>query len=128
MSAAIGRYDGTRRFVPVPVCGSFAPFPGFLETSMAIDNQVMARVAHLARLQIDDSEAAALSGRLNEILAMVDQLQQADVDDVAPLAHPLEANQPLRADEVTEPDVRDRTLPLAPASEDGCFLVPRVIE
>ena len=77
---------------------------------------------------MDDSETAELSARLNDILGMVDQLQQADVDQVEPLAHPLEVSQPLRDDRVTEPDVRDKVLPLAPASEDGCFLVPRVIE
>lgn len=95
---------------------------------MAIDNQVVARVAHLARLKVEEHEAGELSERLNDILAMVDQLQQADVNEVAPLAHPLEVSQPLREDRVTEPDVRDKALPLAPASEDGCFLVPRVIE
>jgi len=77
---------------------------------------------------VDDDETGALSERLNEILGMVDQLQQADVSDVEPLAHPLEVSQPLRDDRVTEPDVRDKVLPIAPASEEGCFLVPRVIE
>lgn len=95
---------------------------------MAIDSKVVARAAHLARLRVDDSETAELSTRLNDILGMVDQLQQADVDQVEPLAHPLEVSQPLRDDRVTEPDMRDKVLPLAPASEDGCFLVPRVIE
>ena len=95
---------------------------------MAIDSKVVARAAHLARLRVDDSETAELSTRLNDILGMVDQLQQADVDQVEPLAHPLEVSQPLRDDRVTEPDVRDKVLPLAPASEDGCFLVPRVME
>ena len=95
---------------------------------MAIDSRVVARAAHLARLRVDDREPAELSARLNDLLGMVDQLQQADVDQVEPLAHPLEVSQPLRDDRVTEPDVRDKVLPLAPASEDGCFLVPRVIE
>ena len=95
---------------------------------MAIDTRVVARAAHLARLQVDDNESAELCGRLNDILAMVDQLQQADVDGVAPLAHPLEVHQPLRDDRVCEPDVRDKVLPNAPSSEDGCFLVPRVID
>lgn len=95
---------------------------------MAIDNQVVARVAHLARLQIDDRDSEELSRRLNDILNMVDQLQQADVDEVEPLSHPLDVSQPLRADRVDEQDLRDKVLPLAPASEGGCFLVPRVIE
>lgn len=95
---------------------------------MAIDNQVVARVAHLARLQIGDRDSEELSRRLNDILNMVDQLQQADVDEVEPLSHPLDVSQPLRADRVDEQDLRDKVLPLAPASEGGCFLVPRVIE
>lgn len=95
---------------------------------MAIDSEVVARVAHLARLKVDDSETEALSERLNDILAMVDQLQQADVGDVAPLAHPLDVTQPLRDDTVSEPNIRDDALAIAPAADGGCFLVPRVIE
>ena len=95
---------------------------------MAIDSEVVARVAHLARLKVDDSETETLSERLNDILAMVDQLQQADVGDVAPLAHPLDVTQPLRDDTVSEPNIRDDALAIAPAADGGCFLVPRVIE
>ena len=51
---------------------------------MAIDSKVVAQVAHLARLKVDPQDSDALSNRLNDILAMVDQLQQADVDGVAP--------------------------------------------
>ena len=99
-----------------------------MEKTMAIDSKVVAQVAHLARLKVDEADSAALSDRLNDILAMVDQLQQADVTDVAPMAHPLDVTQPLREDEVSEPNVRDKALDIAPAAEDGCFLVPRVIE
>ena len=95
---------------------------------MAIDSRVVAHAAHLARLQVDADECEALSERLNEILDMVDRLQQADVDGIEPLAHPLEVSQPLREDRIDEPDMRDKVLPLAPASEAGCFLVPRVID
>jgi aspartyl-tRNA(Asn)/glutamyl-tRNA(Gln) amidotransferase subunit C len=95
---------------------------------MSIDQNTIARAAHLARIRIDEADTEALGERLNEILSMVDRLQQADVDGIEPLAHPLEASQPLRADEVSEPDVRDKVLKLAPAEEGGCFLVPRVIE
>ena len=95
---------------------------------MAIDQDTVTRVAHLARLHVTEADSAALAQRLSDILAMVDQLQQADVADVDPLAHPLEVTQPLRTDAVTEPDVREKALKLAPAAEGGCFLVPRVIE
>jgi len=95
---------------------------------MAINQDTVLRVAHLARLQVSDSDCAELTSRLGDILAMVDQLQQADVADIAPMAHPLDVHQPLRDDQVTETDIRDQVLPLAPATEDNCYLVPRVIE
>jgi aspartyl-tRNA(Asn)/glutamyl-tRNA(Gln) amidotransferase subunit C len=95
---------------------------------MAIDHTTVERTAHLARIRLDDGDAEDLYGRLNEILGLVDQLQQADVDGVEPMAHPLDLDQPLRPDEVTASDHRDKILRLAPAEEDGCFLVPRVIE
>lgn len=95
---------------------------------MALDPKAVGKVARLARLRVDADDAAALTTRLNSILDMVDQLQQADVADIQPLAHPLEISQPLRDDRVTETDIRDKVLPLAPATEADCYLVPRVIE
>lgn len=95
---------------------------------MAIDQDTVLRVAHLARLQVTEQDTEALAGSLNDILHMVDQLKDADVGDVLPLAHPLEVDQPLRDDRVTEPDERERVMALAPAAEDDCYLVPRVIE
>lgn len=95
---------------------------------MALDSDDLARVALLARLQVDENQTDELTTRLNSILGMVDQLQQANVDDIRPLAHPLDVNQPLRDDLVTEQDIRARVMPLAPDSDGGCFLVPRVIE
>ena len=95
---------------------------------MAIDQDTVRKVARLARLHLSDNDSEALASRLSDILAMVDELAAADVDQVAALAHPLEVSQPLRADTVATADLRDTVMPLAPASEGGCFLVPRVIE
>lgn len=95
---------------------------------MSIDRNTVERVAHLARLRLEEGDSEAMGERLNQILGMVDQLQEAEVEGVAPMAHPLELNQPLREDIVTESDIRDRVMKLAPAEEGGCFLVPRVIE
>lgn len=95
---------------------------------MAIDQDTVLQAAHLARLHVRGDESAALAARLNDILAMVDELQQANVDGIAPLAHPLDVSQPLRDDSPAPSDFRDQVLPLAPASEGNCFLVPRVIE
>jgi len=95
---------------------------------MALDPQALARVAHLARLHLDPTDSAALTDRLTSILDMVNQLQDANVGDVAPMAHPMDVAQTLRADVVTEGDIRAIVQPLAPATGDGCYLVPRVIE
>lgn len=95
---------------------------------MAIDRDTVLRAAHLARLEVNAAESEALVTRLNDILLMVDELQQADVADLTPLSHPLEVQQPLRPDTVAEADFRSRVMPLSPDNEAGCFLVPRVIE
>lgn len=93
-----------------------------------IDARTVAHVARLARIHVSEADTAELVQRLDTILNLVDTLQAADTDGVEPLANPLDAVQRLRPDTVTEPDQRARLLALAPASEQGLFLVPRVIE
>lgn len=95
---------------------------------MAIAETHVRRAAHLARIAIDDSAAAGFVDDLSRILDMVDQLQALDTTGIAPLAHPLDATQRLRPDEVTEPDQRDEFQACAPATEQGLYLVPRVVE
>ena len=93
-----------------------------------IDRETVSRVAELARIRVTEDEIPELTQRLGNILAMVDTLQAADTRDIAPLSNPLDATQRLRADAVTEPNQRSALLALAPASDQGLFLVPRVIE
>ena len=95
---------------------------------MAIDASEIQKVAHLARLSIDDSQVEATAGTISKILDLVDQMQSVNTDDVEPMAHPLDATQRLREDVVTEPDNREQLQSCAPAVEDGLFLVPKVIE
>ncbi|MDI4637744.1 MULTISPECIES: Asp-tRNA(Asn)/Glu-tRNA(Gln) amidotransferase subunit GatC [Halomonadaceae] len=95
---------------------------------MALEPQDVKRAAHLARLGLDDTDADRYVDDLTRILEMADQLQAVDTDGVAPLAHPLDATQRLRADEVTETDQRERFQRNAPAVENGLYLVPRVVE
>ena len=85
------------------------------------------KIAKLARLRVSPAEADEVTSRIGEILAMIDQMQAVDTSGIEPLAHPLDAVQRLRADEVTESDRSDELLALAPASRDGLFLVPKVI-
>jgi aspartyl-tRNA(Asn)/glutamyl-tRNA(Gln) amidotransferase subunit C len=86
------------------------------------------KIAHLARLQINDDVAEETARSITEVLGLVDQLQSANTEGVQPMAHPLDAIQTLRADEVTETNVRDDMQTIAPATEDGLFLVPKVID
>ncbi|MCS2609984.1 Asp-tRNA(Asn)/Glu-tRNA(Gln) amidotransferase subunit GatC [Halomonas dongshanensis] len=95
---------------------------------MALEESHVRRAAHLARLAISDDQASGFVEDLSQILAMVDELQRLDTDGVAPLAHPLDATQRLRPDEVTESDQRERFQQCAPAVENGLYLVPRVVE
>ena len=95
---------------------------------MALEETHVRRAAHLARLAVSDEQAKEFVDDLSQILDMVDQLQRIDTQGVAPLAHPLDATQRLRADEVTETDQRDHFQRCAPAVEDGLYLVPRVVE
>ncbi|WP_372609639.1 Asp-tRNA(Asn)/Glu-tRNA(Gln) amidotransferase subunit GatC, partial [Halomonas sp.] len=71
---------------------------------MALEHSDVLRAAHLARLGLSDDEARHYLEDLGRILSMVDELQALDTQGVAPLAHPLDATQRLRADEVTETD------------------------
>lgn len=95
---------------------------------MALTRKEVEHIAHLARLELREDEVAGVVAKLSGIVDFVDQLKQADLGDVAPMAHPLDLPQRLRDDAVTEADHRDRYQQNAPAVDQGLYLVPRVIE
>ena len=95
---------------------------------MALTESDVEKIARLARLRVTAAERADVTARLGSILGMVDHLQAAATEGVVPMAHPLDAVQPLREDRVTETNHRDEYQRIAPAVENGLFLVPRVIE
>jgi len=99
---------------------------------MSLSLDEVQRVADLARIAVSAEEAAAVLVQLNRVLALVNELQAADTRGIEPMTHPLELEagvvQRRRADEVTEGDRREQFLALAPASEAGLYLVPKVIE
>jgi aspartyl-tRNA(Asn)/glutamyl-tRNA(Gln) amidotransferase subunit C len=82
----------------------------------------------LAQLKLSDAEAEAVARDLAGIIDMVDQMQAMDTEGVRPLAHPLDTSARLRTDEVTEIVDRDLYQAGAPETEDGLYLVPRVVE
>jgi aspartyl-tRNA(Asn)/glutamyl-tRNA(Gln) amidotransferase subunit C len=95
---------------------------------MSLSNDQLAEVAHLARIAVKPEWKEALRSDLNAILDQASRLDDPRLDELAPMAHPLDQIQRLRPDEVTETDRRDKLMAAAPASERGLFLVPRVIE
>ncbi|OTJ66565.1 aspartyl/glutamyl-tRNA(Asn/Gln) amidotransferase subunit C [Pseudomonas aeruginosa] len=95
---------------------------------MALERSDVEKIAHLARLGPSDSDLPRTTETLNNILGLIDQMQAVDTSGVEPLGHPLEATQRLRPDAVTETDHRDAYQTIAPAVEEGLYLVPKVIE
>lgn len=86
------------------------------------------RVAHLARLGLDEAALEPLVDELSAVLSLVETMNAADTTGIEPMAHPVNAVLRLRPDEVTEADQRERLMAPAPETADGYFLVPRVIE
>lgn len=95
---------------------------------MSLTADQIRQVAHLARLEIKPEQTGHYARQLTDILAMVDQLAQVDTAHVPPMAHPLDMQQRLRPDAVTEPNQREQFQAIAPAVENGLYLVPKVIE
>ncbi|WP_444896336.1 Asp-tRNA(Asn)/Glu-tRNA(Gln) amidotransferase subunit GatC [Microbulbifer sp. SSSA005] len=95
---------------------------------MAVDTQTVEKLAELARIAISKETIEEVSNRLGDVLQLVDQLQSTNTDGIAPMAHPLDEVQELRTDAVTETDKRKDFLELAPQTEEGLYLVPKVID
>ena len=86
------------------------------------------RIAHLARIEIDASEAELVRVKLDAIFGMINRLSAVDTAGVVPMAHAQDVVLPMREDAVTESDGRALYQELAPAVENGLYLVPRVVE
>ena len=95
---------------------------------MTISLADVQRLAHLARIEIDAGEAVAVQGKLAAIFGLIDELNAVDTAGVVPMAHAQDVQLPQREDRVTETDHRTRYQQVAPAVEDGLYLVPKVIE
>ncbi len=96
--------------------------------AVKLSRQDVEKIAHLARLEIGTDEIDGVVEKLDRIVSFVDQLQAADTGSVAPMAHPLDMAQRLRADAVTEQNRRDDYQRNASGVADGFYTVPRVIE
>ena len=95
---------------------------------MSLDKQTVQTIAHLARLKIEDDEIEKYQSELSNILDLVQQMKACDTAGVEPMTHPFDAIMRLRPDEVSESNQRDRFQASAPSTEDGLYLVPKVID
>ena len=95
---------------------------------MSLERDDVERIAHLARLAIDEADIPEYASNLSRILDLVEQMGQVDTSGVLQMAHPLDATQRLRPDVVTESDESARFQKVAPQVEAGLYLVPKVIE
>jgi len=86
------------------------------------------KIAYLARLGIDNQDIKSYAKDLSGMLELVAEMSNVNTDDVAPMAHPLDQEQRLRADQVTETNQREAFQAIAPQVEAGLYLVPQVIE
>jgi aspartyl-tRNA(Asn)/glutamyl-tRNA(Gln) amidotransferase subunit C len=95
---------------------------------MSVDQATVRRIAHLARIAVTQDEVPHLQGELNAILAFVAQLDEVDVDSVEPMTSVTPMAMKKRQDVVDDGGYPELVLANAPATEDGYFLVPKVVE
>ncbi len=95
---------------------------------MALDKQTVYKISRLARIHVDKVDIDRYASQLSTILDFVEQMNRIDTDNVAPLSHPQDRVLRMREDSVTEHDRRDDLQSVAPMTENGLYLVPKVIE
>ncbi len=86
------------------------------------------KIAHLARLALNEDDMAPLCKDLTNILHLVEEMNKADTSQIEPMAHPFDEKQPLRQDRVTEENQRQLFQSIAPEIENGLYIVPQVID
>ena len=95
---------------------------------MKVDEALVRRIAHLARIRVSDEDVAHLKGELSSILGFVEQLEEVDTDDVAPMAGVADRCMRMRADEVTDGGYAEDIVKNAPVRDEHYFMVPKVVE
>jgi aspartyl-tRNA(Asn)/glutamyl-tRNA(Gln) amidotransferase subunit C len=95
---------------------------------MSVDADTVRRIAHLARIAVDDAEVPHLQGELNAMLSFVEQLSEVDVSGVEPMTSVTPMQMKKRIDVVNDGEIPDDIVKNAPATENHFFLVPKVVE
>ncbi len=95
---------------------------------MSLTADDVKKIAHLARLGIDEQDIEHYAQDLSRMLDLMTQMAEVNTDNVQPMAHPLDQPQRLRPDEVTEDNQREQFQAIAPQVESGLYLVPKVLD
>lgn len=95
---------------------------------MALNIEDIKRIAYLARIQINEQEAASTLSKLSGILGLIEQMQAVNTEGIEPMSHSQDLKQRLREDVVTQTNQREAFQAIAPLTENGLYLVPKVIE
>lgn len=95
---------------------------------MSVTREDVRKVARLSRIAVQEDQLDALAGELSGILDWIEQLNEVDIAGVDPMTSVVDANLPMRADEVTDGNRADEILANAPRAEDGFFVVPKTVE
>lgn len=95
---------------------------------MSIDIETARKVAHLARIKVEEDQLPALAEEFNAILGFIEQLNEVDVDGVEPMTSVTPMRLTRRVDAVTDGDMPDKVLANAPDAREGFFAVPKVVE
>jgi aspartyl-tRNA(Asn)/glutamyl-tRNA(Gln) amidotransferase subunit C len=95
---------------------------------MSVDKNTVRKVARLARIAVPEDRLEPMAKELNGILAWIEQLNEVNVDGVEAMTTPVAMTLPLREDVITDGGIQDQVLANAPRSEDGFFVVPKVVE
>jgi aspartyl-tRNA(Asn)/glutamyl-tRNA(Gln) amidotransferase subunit C len=109
--------------------GNFLERPDIpFDKTMALTIEDVKRVAHLARIAVTEAEAQEVLGKLTGIFGLIEDMRRVDTTGIAPMSHAADVTLELREDAVTEPDRHELYQSVAPATADGLYLVPKVIE
>ncbi len=95
---------------------------------MSLSPDSLTKIAHLARINLTPAELVDVGNKLEGIFRLIDEMQNVNTQGVAPMSHGQDVVAFLRPDVVTEIDEREKFQANAPATEQGYFLVPKVIE
>ncbi|MCF6198999.1 MAG: Asp-tRNA(Asn)/Glu-tRNA(Gln) amidotransferase subunit GatC [Hyphomicrobiaceae bacterium] len=95
---------------------------------MKVDEALVRRIAHLARIKVEDADVEHLKGELTSILGFVDLLSEVDTDDVEPMTSAVDRCMKPRPDVVNDGGYADDIVGNAPVKDDHYFMVPKVVE